>query len=423
MRTTKTKKTAADTKKATRKRGSGTIWEESPGKWRGQITIGIGANGYAKRRSVSGKSREIVEDKLAELQLLIDSVGLTAQDSGITVIQVARQWLRDFKRIEICTKTYEWYENLIDHLIAPQIGGTALYKVTTVQLQNLISRLLLVDDYAQRTVRGVQSCLKQIFDFACQMGMLTGNPATNVKLPKQRRRPRKERSGAIPIRVRTELLAAAESEPMIKAAVTVLMFTGLRVGELLALRWSDVDFDGCVVTVDEAVVRRPVYNAEGDRLAVRSEVAEPKTDSSYRTIRVPAHVIEVLADWRRVVAARKRSASQLRPSAFVFTSSKTREAYSYTGFRTVYYKFLGRHDLRKHGLNLHSYRHTFATMLLENGTSPKIEQDLMGHASVTTTLGIYTHVVPELFDSVASALDGVYEDTLSGSYKVKEQRR
>ena len=405
-----------------REHGQGTIWQEAPGKWRGQIAVGIGADGKTRRRSVSGSSRENVQKRLDEIRLLMDSAECSAVESGITLAQVAHQWLHDFKRIEICSKTYEWYANLIDHMIVPQLGGVALYRINAMQIQSLLNRLILVDGYAVRTVRGVQSCLKQIFEFAVQMGMVQGDPAANVKLPKQRRKPRNEEKQAIPIQVRTQILTAVETEPLMRVALTVLLFTGLRIGELLALRWSDIYFEGRTITVDEAVVRRPVYSEQGELVRVRSEVAEPKTYSSYRVIRVPEQVVEVLAEWKTSLEEQPWGKCHTKPASFVLTSSKTQTAYTYTGFRTVYYKFLERHDLKRYDLNLHRYRHTFATMLLENGTSPKVVQMLMGHTNITTTLNVYTHAVPELFDAVADALGDVYQDTLNGSYQIAKKR-
>lgn len=405
-----------------RSKGQGTIWQDRNGKWRGQLVVGMKGDGTSERRSFSGTSRDEVQRKLNEfIQLAnasfetraipdeeIEGVK-TVVRSRITVVQMAQRWLWDYKRIEICSKTCEWYEHLIHSMIEPHIGGVMLSRVNTLAVQTLINRLVMVDNYAARTVRGVRSILMQSFDLANQLGLMQGNPAVGVKLPKIRRRGRKDEEKVIPMEIRAKVLQAAQAEPMMRAAITTLMFTGLRIGELLALRWSDLDYTAKTLTVDEAVVRRPVYNEQGDRIALKNVVAEPKTDDSYRTVRLSEPVIEALQAWQAYLKDERYGCWLVRPDSFVFTNRKTRKPYTYTGFRAVYYHFLERNGLKECHLNLHSYRHTFATMLVEAGMNPKVVQSQLGHTSVNTTLGVYTHITPALSESVSVALEHVYQ--------------
>lgn len=405
-----------------RSKGQGTIWQDRNGKWRGQLVVGMKGDGTSERRSFSGTSRDEVQRKLNEFIQLANAsfetraipdeeIGgvETVVRSRITVAQMAQRWLWDYKRIEICSKTCEWYEHLIHSMIEPHIGGVMLSRVNTLAVQTLINRLVMVDSYAARTVRGVRSILMQSFDLANQLGLMQGNPAVGVKLPKIRRRGRKDEEKVIPMEIRAKVLQAAQAEPMMRAAITTLLFTGLRIGELLALRWSDLDYTAKTLTVDEAVVRRPVYNEQGDRIALKNVVAEPKTDDSYRTVRLSEPVIEALQAWQAYLKDERYGCWLVRPDSFVFTNRKTRKPYTYTGFRAVYYHFLERNGLKECHLNLHSYRHTFATMLVEAGMNPKVVQSQLGHTSVNTTLGVYTHVTPALSESVGAALEHVYQ--------------
>jgi len=394
-----------------RPKGMGTIWQNKNGIWRGQVSVGSQESGTAKKHSFSGQTREEVEAKL-EAQYALQQ--RPATESAPTLDKFIRQWLLEYKRIEICSKSYEWYLYLINHLITPFIGGTPLGKVNTLMVQGLINKLSLQDKYSDRTVRGVRGCLMQAYDLAIQMGIVETNPATSVKLPRQRAAKRKKdgRNEAISATLRTKLLKAAEAEaePLMKTVVTLLMFTGLRIGELLALKWEDVNVEKSTLDVDEAIVRRPVYNAQGDLKKMQNQVDELKTSGSYRTIKVPQQVMEVLTQWRQHLAAKPYGSRSLKANMYVFRSSATGSHYTYTGFRSSYYKFLGRHGLDKENLHLHRYRHTYATMLLESKVNPKVVQSLLGHASITTTLGIYSHVTRELYDDVAQSLDGIYSD-------------
>lgn len=321
-------------------------------------------NEFIQLANASFETQEICDEETESAKSVVKS--------RITVAQMARRWLWDYKRIEIYSKTCEWYEHLIHSMIEPHIGGVMLSRVNTLAVQTLINRLMMVDNYAARTVRGVRSILMQSFDLANQLGLMQGNPAVGVKFPKIRRRGRKDEEKVIPMEIRAKVLQAPQAEPMMRAAITSLMFTGLRIGELLALRWSDLDYTAKTLTVDEAVVRRPVYNEQGDRIALKNVVGETKTDDSYRTVRLSEPVIEALQDWQAYLKDEKYGCWLVRPNSFVFTNWKTRKPYTYTGFRAVYYHFLERNGLKECHLNLHSYRHTFATMLVEAGMNPKV---------------------------------------------------
>lgn len=240
------------------------------------------------------------------------------------------------------------------------------------------------------------------------IGLMKGNPASSIKMPKLHKRGKSGDEKAISPEVCAKVLRAAQNDPMMRAVITTLLFTGLRIGELLALRWCDVNFEEQILTVDEAVVRRPVYNEQGDRVALKNEVSEPKTEGSYRTVQLSPPVIEALQSWKTHLLSERYGCWHIRNESFIFSNHKTRKPYTYSGFRCVYYRFLAKNDLRKYGLNLHSYRHTYATLLMEAGTNPKIVQLQLGHASINTTLGTYTHKTPALCEAVNAALENAY---------------
>ena len=411
------KKKTVSTRRA---KGQGTVWQERNGKWRGQISIGLNSDGSAKRRSFTGATQEDVQRKMNDfIQLFNVSAAMPdpvcsdikkpVKKNHITVAQIVHRWLWDYKRIEICAKTCEWYMDLIHNMIESHIGGLALYRVNPMVVQNLINRLILVDGYAVRTVRGVRSVLVQSFAFACQLGLMQTNPAAEIKMPKVRKRTKKDDKKVIPHDVCVKVLQAAQDDPMMRVTVTTLLFSGLRIGELLALRWGDIDFENKIITVDEAVVRRPIYNEQGDKIALKSEIADPKTDSSYRAVRMPLQVAEALQNWKKHLREECYGGWRVKENSFVFANKRTKKPHTYTGFRSIYYHFLERNGLRQYGLNLHSYRHTYATMLMEAGTNPKVVQNQLGHASINTTLGIYTHMTELLSETASTALETAYQ--------------
>ena len=94
----------------------------------------------------------------------------------------------------------------------------------------------------------------------------------------------------------------------------------------------------------------------------------------------------------------------------VIFPNKHGETRTYSGFRTVYNKFLKKYGLEQYNLNLHKYRHTFATMLLEDGVNPKVVQKLLGHKTIQITLDTYSHVLSEVYTAVAGTIDNIYEN-------------
>jgi site-specific recombinase XerD len=136
----------------------------------------------------------------------------------------------------------------------------------------------------------------------------------------------------------------------------------------------------------------------------------PKTRASIRVIKAPEIVLEALRTWKAHIDSACPGHSE-----FVFCT-QTGTMRAYTGLRSAFQRFLKKHGFDKEGLNLHSFRHTFATMLLENGVNPRVVQRLMGHSDISMTLGTYSHVVQEVYSEVADVLGDIYSDTVGGTY-------
>ena len=205
---------------------------------------------------------------------------------------------------------------------------------------------------------------------------------------------------------------AANHDVIMKPIIFTLMFTGLRSGELLALRWDNLDFHHGTLTVDSAVAIAPEYDGNGSIQKRVSVLSIPKTEAGFRTIKLPAFVSDVLLDWKLYIDYKKPEHDH-----FVFCSTKTGDMRSYQGFKASFRHFLERNKLTEQNITPHMFRHTFASMLLENNVNPRVVQRLLGHADIQTTLGIYSHVMKEVYSGVAEALDGIYAATVAGTYQ------
>lgn len=259
-----------------------------------------------------------------------------------------------------------------------------------------------------------------MFDYAVESNIMSTNPARNTKVPRPKHRVVEEdENKVIPIEQRMAVLKAMENEPIIRPIITMLMFTGMRIGEALALQWRHIDFQTNTISIRQAVTQEKEYDENGRVVKTTTVVGKTKTSSSTRTIRAPEIVMEALKQWMEYVCKMKNGKKLLEDKAFVFFSTRTYKMRTYSGFRSSYLHFLERHELNEFHINLHKYRHTYASMLLEQEVSPKAVQNLLGHTDVRTTLGIYTHVVPEIYDGVAALMNGVSKAMVEGTYKPK----
>lgn len=193
----------------------------------------------------------------------------------------------------------------------------------------------------------------------------------------------------------------------------------MRIGELLALQWKHIDFAAHTITIAQSVTRELTFDENGKTVDMTDALGSTKTRTSHRIIQAPELVLTRLREWMRYVATLPKGLEVPTPEGFVFISTRTMSMRTYSGFRASYRHFLDRNGFSDEGLNLHRYRHTYASMLLEQEINPKIVQKLLGHRDVSTTLGIYTHVVPEVFAGVAAAVDTASQQLMDGTYTPK----
>lgn len=399
------------TKKQTRRgNNEGSIYLRKDGWWVGQVLYGYKPDGKPNRKSVLGKTREEVAAKVAKGTHEAFRGLHPADPTNLTVGEYVFNWVLRFKRAEITERTLEWYMGIVKNHIEPSLGALQLQKLTTYHIQELLTGMKISGAYHNRTIQGVRDTLNQALESAVNMDLLIRNPVRGVKMPKEERDPDADNAKAIPLDLRRVILETASDDSVMKPILTTLMFTGLRSGELLALTWDRIDFHVGTITVQSAMTRRPRFDVDGNKTGQENLVSAPKTRASVRIIKAPESVLDALKEWKIYL-------DEVCPahSDFVFCT-RTGEMRTYAGLRSAFRRFLKKHGLDDKGLHLHNFRHTFATILLENGVNPRVVQRLMGHADIGMTLGTYSHVAQEVFDEVAEVLGGVYSDTLGGTY-------
>src|SRR5215210_1405612 len=372
-----------------RKRGNneGSIYEHwRKGKkvgYRGAYTVHT-AEG-AKRRYVSGKTREEVRLKLAKA--MADRDGGFVFDAGnLTVGEYLDRWLSDSVRATVRASTYERHEGIVRTHLKPALGRIKLKSLAPTHVRGL-HREKLDSGLAPATVRKIHSTLHKALSQAVSDGLIPRNAAA-VKAP----RPDPEEMHPLSADEASALLKAARGERF-EALYMLAITTGLRRGELLGLRWRDVDLEYDVLRVGRALVR------EGGHY----RLGETKTKRGHRSIRLTSQAVSALgAHRKRQLEERMRLASLYEDHDLIFATQKgtplNPENLVKRSFKPLL-EWAGLPSIRFHDL-----RHTCATLLLGRGVHPKLVQELLGHATISMTLDTYSHFLPSMGDQTAGAM-------------------
>jgi integrase len=377
------------TRKRGRGNGDGDVYprKNKEGKVTSYRGAYVGPDG--KRRYVSGRTKEGARKALREARSNSD-VGLVFDAGALTVGAYLDRWLVDSVRDTVRQRTYERYESIVRVHIKPSIGRVKLKALTPAHARTLY-RQKLDAGLSPRTVNYIHVTLHKALSQAMGDGLVPRN-AAQVKAP----RPAKPEIRPLPPDQARKLIATAYATGDRYAALYVLaLHTGLRKGEMLGLRWDDLDLDAATPTLQ---VRRTLSET---RTGHKFEL--PKSGKG-RSIKLSRKAVEALRSHRARQAEEKpRLGSLWQEGGLVFPTM--------TGSTTSGTNLLGRYfrPLLKcaelPAIRLHDLRHTCATVLLMAGKHPKYVQELLGHASISITLDTYSHVIEGMDGGLADAMD------------------
>ena len=357
--------------------------------YRGAYTV-YTASG-PKRRYVTGKTREEARQKLTRAMADRDG-GLVFEDGGLTVGEYVERWLKDSVRGTVRQSTYETYEYMTYPHIVPALGRVKLKALTPVHVRNFY-REKLDSGLSSATVRKMHSVLQKALDQAVSDGLIPRNAAKGIKLPQGKK---KEIRPLSPDEART-LLDTARGDRL-EALYVLAISTGLREGELLALRWEDLDLEGGVLRVSQTLTRA------GGKVSV----GPPKTKNSRRTVGLTDGAIEALrGHLARQLEEMEHVGSLYRPGGLVF-ANELGGIVNPSNLRNRSLKgLLKRADLPS--IRFHDLRHTCATLLLSRNVNPKIVSEMLGHSTIAITLDTYSHVLPTMQQSAVRALEEILD--------------
>ena len=373
---------------------AGRIWHnKKTDRYVAILECGRDESGKRKQRFRNATTKKEARQLLLQMQRELEEGMLDPSKASLG--DYLQDWLRDVVRHRVATRTFERYESVLRCHVIPQLGGVRLAALRPDQVQRRYGEML-DQGMSPATVQKTHGALHSALRHAVRMRMIPRNPSDDLVLPKIRRpeiKPLSEEEIA-------RMLAVAEGTN-VGAALLTLLTTGMRRGEVLALRWEDVDFERRTVAV------RRTLEQSSQGIALK----EPKTRRSARIIALPSATVDALRSHKAKQAeARLTTGPAFNHSGLVFPGPRG-DLWRPDNFGAACHKVFKRAEL---SCRLHDLRHTQATLLLQQGVHPKVVQERLGHANVSITLDIYSHVAPHMQEEAAARIDEALAAALAG---------
>ncbi len=364
-----------------RANGEGGIRQRKDGRYEARLTLADGT-----RWSICHQSREKVASALAKA-ITDRNDGLPVRvDGKQTLKQFLEAWLTAIKG-SVRPATFDGYNNYVHTHIIPCLGKTRIAKLTPQQLQAFYSKKL-GEGLSPTTVRHIHGALHRALKQATRWGVVGRNVADLVDPPRRARHEMK----ALSTSQARQLLEAAAGDRL-EALYVLAITTGMRQGELLALRWQDVDLDGGTLQVRSTVQRVK------DGLLF----GEPKTASGRRRIALaPAAVAALRHHHVSQAEGRLKAGPAWQDNDLVFPNTFGRAMEATNLLHRSFTPLLERAGLPK--MRFHDLRHTAATLLLSKKVPVKVVSEMLGHAQVGVTLAVYSHVLPDMQREATAAM-------------------
>ncbi|MEE9201811.1 MAG: site-specific integrase [Dehalococcoidia bacterium] len=363
--------------------------------WEVTIDLGRDAHGQRLRKFVTIRGRKAdAERRLRELLSLTDK-GIPINAQKVTLAQWLERWLTDYVAPHARPKTIERYESVIRKYLIPHLGQVELPKLAPADIQALEAKLT-AQGMAPAGVDLIHNVLSGAFKYALRMEMVWRNPCQAVTPPKV---VHKEVQPPEIAAVKHILdIARAEEHPFY-SCLYLLAYTGVRRGEALGMRWRDTDLEAGTISIAQTLIRC---------LHQVLIFQPPKTNSGRRTIDLDASTVEVLRTHRGQQLLHKLQAEgAYQDSDLVFADplGAPLNPMAVTRVFQGLAKRVGMGNIR-----LHDLRHFHASVMFKNGQSPALVSKRLGHASVSTTMDIYTHILPGWQREAANAFAKAMEE-------------
>ena len=353
------------------------IKKRPDGFYQRSITVGRRPDGKPQRKTIYAKTLKELETKASEYERQLRH-GTLSSNEKMTFGELAAVWLKDYKPT-ISMNTRAGYKRTLNTHLLPELSNYKLKDLKSHHLQAIINRMA-ESGKAENTMKKVKLAAVQIMQIAMDNDVIYRNVFLKVTVPSveaTKRRPLTDEE--------KELVTRTYTGHRMGAPALLLLYCGLRRGELIALTWGDISIKNKNVTVNKAVV----FNHN------QSQIEKPKTAAGVRKVPIPDTIIEALKEYRKGMKS-----TMVCPAA-------SGDMMSETAFKCAWASYMHYLNIKAGGvvasrsrpkltvidnLTPHMFRHTYATILYNAGVDVKSAQRFLGHADINMTLKIYTHL-------------------------------
>lgn len=361
--------------------------------WEALTDLDTGSIGKRTRKHKRGfKTKKEAQLWTSSIQTDFTRQGYVS-NNDITFSELYTKWFSEDYQSQVKESTWAKTADIFRLHILPVLGAQRVKSITVAQCQTIVHGWL---NKGLKQYRRFRTYVISVFDFGIRMELTTRNPMVKTSIPKQKEH---KQTPHIDFYEKSELVhylncAYDYDNPQAFMFFRLLAFTGLRKGEALALQWHDINFD-----TSELTVNKTQSLGNNWRLVVQT----PKTNSSYRTIVLDPHTMQLLRKWRMAQARHyfELGINAKHPQQLVFASEDNKplapsmpDHWNRSICKT--------YDLRR--IKIHAFRHTFCTLSFEAGASVNEVSKTLGHADLKITQQIYLHVTKKQKNEAASKL-------------------
>lgn len=330
----------------------------------------------------------------------------------ITFQEFSKRWMKEYAPAHLKATSIEFYQHLLDKHILPSIGNIKLAKLQPAAINKLYNSMRehrtdgKAGGYSPATIKRVHATISTILTTAVYWNIITDNPCSRLRPPKLPNVQNQdfftqEQTASFLVEIDAEL-AAGQINLQQYIFLQLCLFCGMRRGEVVALLWSDIDFEHSTISITKSTTI-----VQG-----KAHTEEPKNKTSIRTISAPDHIMDLLRRYRIEYNTYRLSIGsqwvEYPEGEFIFIQWNGSQMYPstpYNVFKKVIKRYNNTHTEQLPEITLHGLRHTSATLLISENVDIRTVSNRLGHAQTSTTMNIYSHALKKKDEMAADTLE------------------